>query len=273
MKKLILLAAAAWLCLGAGIARADMASAPGAMPGRGQFQAGLQGSWLFVQEYKNQDVKVSRGAASYSAAVKDAKITDDKSLMAGIAYGLSDRISVFAKLGVFNGGRFKFSSWDADSGAWWSNKFKLKSVFTWALGAKFRAFESPRGVGILLAVQYQRYDGRKAGDMESLEGGISHNDFQADFWQADLALSFYKKLGRLTPYAGLGYEHAELSIAGRANLGTPYANHIDFGDLENKDSLNAFVGLGWRATNNLSLTVQGNFIAHDALTLGLSWAF
>ena len=273
MKRLLLLTAAVLLALGVGYARAELTGDPGDMPGKGQFAVGLQGSWLISQEFKNRDVTVSRGQASYPAAIQDAKITDDKALMARIAYGMSDGFCVFAKLGAMDGGQFKFSSWDAESGSWWSNKFKLKTVFTWALGAKVRVLETSNGLGALLSAQYQRYDNRKTGDMDSDVGGISLNDFQADFWQAQVSASFYKKLGRFTPYAGLGYEHAELNISGRANLGTPWANRIDFGHLENQDSLGAFAGLSWQATNNSSLTIQGNFIAHTALTLGMSWAF
>ena len=273
MNKIMVLAAAVFLALGAGAARAELSLDPGDTPGKGQFTLGLQSAWILSRDFKNINAKVTRGSAGYSVAARNIKITDDKALMAGIAYGLSDQFSVFAKLGVLSGGRFKFSNWDADSGAWWSNKFRLETVFTWALGAKLRVFESTGGLGALLAAQYQRYDNRKTGDMESLEGGVSLNDFRADFWQADLGLSVYQKLGAFTPYIGLGYEHAEQNIAGHANLGTPYANHIDFGGLENTNSLNALAGLGWRASDHLSLTLQGNFIAHNAVGLGISWSF
>lgn len=273
MKRLVVLATAVWLSLGAGVAWAGMACAPGTMPRQGQFKVGVQGAWIFAQDFKDLDAKVSRGATSYSVAAKDLKITDDRSFMASIAYGVSNRFGIYAKLGVTDGGQFKFSNWDADSGTWWSNNFRLKSVFVWALGAKARVFESPEGLGVLLAAQYQRYDDRKTGDMASQGHGISLNDFQADFWQADVAASLYKKLGPLTCYAGLGYEHLELSMAGRANLGTSYANHIDFGDMENRDCLNAFVGLGWRVASNFYLTLQGDFMAHNAVTVGAGWAF
>ena len=273
MQRLLLLTTAALLFLWAGGAWADMTYDPSAMPRQGQFEVGVQGACVLSQDFKDLDATVSRGAASYSVAVKDTKITNDQSYMASVAYGVNDRFSLYAKLGVKDGGEFKFSNWDADSSTWWSNKFKLKSVLAWALGAKARLFESPEGLGALLAAQYQRYDGRKTGDMESQGHGVSLNDFKADYWQADVTASLYKKVGPLTPYVGLGYEHAELSIAGHANLGTSYANHIDFGDMKNQDSLNAFVGLGFRAANNLSLTLQGNFIAHNAVALGVSWAF
>ena len=273
MKKIMVLAAAVLLALGAGAARAELSLDSGDIPGKGQFTLGLQNSWILSRDFKNINAKVTRASAGYSVAARDIKVTDDKSLMASIAYGVSAQFSVFAKLGAQSGGRFKFSNWDADTGTWWSNKFRLKTVFTWALGAKLRVFETAGGLGALLAAQYQRHDNRKTGDMDSLQGGVSLNDFKADFWQADLALGVYQKLGAFTPYIGLGYEHAEQKIAGHANLGTPYANHIDFGGLENTDSLNALVGLGWRASDHLSLTLQGNFIAHNAVGLGISWSF
>lgn len=273
MKRVLLLAAAAWLALGVGSAWAGMACVPGALAKPGQFEAGVQGALIFGQDLKSLNVKVSRGAATYSVAAKDIKVTDDRSYMASIAYGVNDRFSVYAKLGGADGGEFKFSNWDADSGTWWSNKFKLKSVFAWALGAKVRLYQSPKGLGVMLSAQYLRYEDRKAGGMESQGHGTSLNDFKADYWQADLAASLYKNLGPLTIFAGLGYEHAELSIAGHANLGTIYANHIDFGDMQNQDSLNAFLGLGWRVTSNLFLTLQGDFIAHNAVALGAGWAF
>lgn len=273
MKRFLLFATAAWLLLGAGVARADMTCDPGAMPRQGRFGFAVQGAWIFSQDFKDFDAKISRGAAHYSVAAKDTKITDDRSFMAGVAYGLNDRVSLYAKLGVQDGGRFKFSNWDADSGTWWSNKFKLKNVFAWALGVKIRAFESPGGLGALLSAQYQRYDDRKSGDMESLGHGVSLNDFKADYWQADVAASLYKKLGALTIYAGLGYEHTELKISGYANLGTIYANHIDFGDMNNQDSLNAFVGLGWRISDDFSLTLRGDFISRNAVSLGVGRAF
>lgn len=273
MKRFLLLAIAAWLSLGVGDAWAGTARDPGAMPAKGKFAVGVEGAWIFAQDFKDLDAEVSRGAAHYSVAVKDAKITNDKAFMASVVYGVSDRFSLYAKLGIKDGGRFKFSNWDADSGTWWSNKFKLKSVFAWALGAKVGLFETPAGLGALLSGQYQRYDDRKTGEMESLGHGVSLNDFTADYWQADVAASVYQNLGPLTLYAGLGYERAELSIAGNANLGTVYANHIDLRDMKNNDNLSAFVGLGWRPASNLSLTLQGDFSAHDAVALGVNWAF
>ncbi len=273
MKMFLVSATAAWLFLGAGAVWADMTCDPSAMPRKGQFKVGVQGSWIFAQDLKDFDAKVTHGAAQYSVAVKDTKITNDQSYMASVAYGVNDRFSLYAKLGIKNGGQFKFSNWDADSGTWWSNKFKLKSVFAWALGAKVLVFESSEGLGALLAGQYQRYDDRKSGDMESQGHGISLNDFKADYWQTDISACIYKMLGPLTLYAGMGYEYAELRIAGYANLGTSYANYIDFGDMKNKDSLKAFVGLGWRVASNLSLTLQGDFITHNGVTLGVGWDF
>lgn len=273
MNRFLLLAIAAWLTLGAGGVRAEMIGDPSALPGPGQFEVGIRGGWIFGQDFRDRDVTVTSGGASYSVAARDMDITNDQSFMASLAYGVGDRFSVYAQLGVREGGRFHFSNWDGDSATWWSNEFKLKSVFTWALGAKARVFESPEGLGGLLAAQYLRYDDRETGDMDSQGHGTSINDFKADYWRADVAAVIYHKLGPVTPYAGLGYEHAELSISGRANLGTSYANHIDFGDIRNNNSLTALVGLSWRAGGNFSLTLQGTFISRNAVSLGVNWAF
>ena len=236
---------------------------PGTMPRQGQLKVGVQGAGIFAQDFKDFNATVSRGAASYSAAIKDAKITGDQSFMASVAYGVNDRFSVYAELGVRDGGRFKFSNWDAESGTWWSNKFKLRSVLAWALGAKVLVFESPDGLGALLAAQYQRYDDRKTGDMDSLEGGTSLNDFKADYWQANAAVSLYKKLGPITPYVGWAMNTAQLGIAGRANLGTPYANHLDFGDMKTRSASTPSWGLGLAGVQPLKPDPAGRFHGQD----------
>ncbi|MCB2186081.1 MAG: hypothetical protein KQJ78_06660 [Deltaproteobacteria bacterium] len=196
MNRFLGLAAAICLVLvGAGEGRADLTCAPIALPRPGQWEAGVQGAWIFSQDFRNINATVSRGGASYSVPVRDLQIDDDQSWLVRVAYGVNDHLSIFAKLGVTDGGQFKFRNWDGDSGSWWSNEFKLKSVFTWAGGAQVRVFETAAGLGALLAAQYQRYDDRKTGDMDSHGHGTSYNDFQAAYWQADVAASLYQKLG------------------------------------------------------------------------------
>ncbi|HOO77228.1 MAG TPA: hypothetical protein PLZ73_04995 [bacterium] len=273
MKKLIVSAISTWLFLRVGGAGADMTCDPGTMPRPGQFQVGLQGAWTCSQYFEDVEARITRGEESYLVAAKDIKVTDDRSFMVGLAYGVSDRFGVYAELGLKDGGTFHFSDWEADGGTWWSNEFDLKSVFAWGLGAKLRVFESREGLGLVLAARYQRYDDRETGDMEYPGPGVSRNDFKADYWQADVAAVVYQKLGPVIPYAGLGYEYAELTIAGRANLGTPYADHIDFGAMNSDDGLNAVVGLGWRPAGGCGVTLQGDFITRTAVALGVNYAF
>lgn len=273
MKKSIVLAISTWLFLRGGGARADMTCDPGILPRQGQFQVGLQGAWIFLQDFEDVKARITRGEENYLVETKDIKIEDDRSFMAGLAYGVNDRFSVYAELGLKNGGRFHFSDWETESGTWWSNEFNLKSVFAWGLGAKLRVFESREGLGLVLAARYQRYDDRKTGDMEYPGPGVSYNDFKADYWQADVAAVVYRKLGPVIPYVGLGYEYAELTIAGRANLGTPYADYIDFGGMNSEDSLNAVVGLGWRPAGACGVTLQGDFITRTAVALGIHYTF
>lgn len=271
MKKLLLVVVAVGLAMDVGNAGAGMTFKPGAMLKPGQFDVGVQGTYLVEQDLEYNAVKASRKSKTYIVPTKNVKIADDKSYMATVAYGVTHWLNLYAKLGMTDGGKLELTTFEG--GVWGDSEIKLKGVFAWALGVKGRVFETRDGLGLLLAAQYLRYDDRKTGDTESVRFGRAVNDYSVSYWQADLAASLYKKLGPVTPYIGLGYEYAELNMSGTDQPGSKFTYEVDLDDVNNNDNLNAFVGLDWSITKNLLLNLQGDFIAQTAVTLGVSWAF
>lgn len=113
---------------------------------------------------------------------KGADFENDQYYMATFTYGIIDRINVFAKVGMVDGGNW----YDYEAGSNW--KGDLESNLVWAVGAKGKLYEFQNGLGFGLAAQYLRYDNRKVKNWSNQETGESASQLG---WATDDKLNFW----------------------------------------------------------------------------------
>jgi outer membrane protein W len=194
--------------------------------------------------------------------------------MATITYGLFDRLNVFARLGLADGGKWL----DYQPGNNW--KGELESNFVWAVGAKFAAIQLDNGFGMNLAGQYLRYDDRSVEDWRSEETGQSasqlgwNTDDNIDYWQADFVLTAQWAFGAFTPYVGAGYSYYNVNYKGQWTHQDPRIGWIKYDStFENDQNFSGLVGFDVDLGEHFKINAQGTFISRTAVSLGLSWTF
>ena len=194
--------------------------------------------------------------------------------MATITYGLFDRLNVFARLGLADGGDWL----DYQPGNNW--KAKLDSNFVWALGAKFDAIKLNNGFGMIMGAQYLRYDNRKVSDWKSEETGQSagqlgwNTNDSIDYWQADFVLTAQWTFGAFTPYVGAGYSWYKVNHNGDWTNSDSRIGWIKYdSSFENSNPFSGLVGFDVDLGDHFKINAQGTFVSRTAVSLGLSYCF
>ena len=241
------------------------------IPGK-QFDVGVQGTWVFKQTFDDYDLESKSSDGSVDTARRSAKFENDRFLLATITYGLIDRLNLFVKLGLVDGGEFKESS---PRGEW---KASMESNFVWAVGAKGMVFEMQNGIGFVVGAQYLRYDNRELNNWTFLptgatpEGEGSTTDDQIDYWQVDAVATVNYTIDRFTPYVGAGYSYSDVKEKGRWTH--PDGSWDDYdASFNNENKVSVLVGTDVDLGKSFKVNLQGTFISRTALTLGISYAF
>jgi opacity protein-like surface antigen len=248
------------------------AAGPADQVAKGQFQVGIEGSWLGQEKFKDaQERYVFSDDGSGQRTAREVQVRDDYMLSAKLAYGVTDWLSVFARVGRAERGSLRETL--GASGEW---QAQMKPALVWGLGAQGRVFQLDSGLGLLVGAEYLRYDNRGVGQWRYPDGTSTADygtsvDSKIDYWRAEANATLYWKLGCLTPYAGLEYSYSELSLDERW-FGDGYWSTYAW-ETKNAENLGAFVGLALEITPALKLDLRGNFISREELLLGVSYAF
>ena len=272
MKKVLTLLVVLFVISG-GVASAQELGNSAKLIKQGQFDVGFQWSSIFKQGFEDYDLKRTYSGGYKNTGRKGADFENDQYYMVAITYGIFDRINVFAKLGMVDGGKWL----DYQAGNNW--KGDLESNFVWAIGAKGKVCEFDNGLGFGLAAQYMRYDNRKVKDWRSLETGETAADLgwatddKFDYWQLDLMANAYLTCAAFTPYVGAGYTYYDVSFKGKWTQEGAY-EWIDYdASFTNENNFTALVGMDVDLGMNFKANIQGTFVSSTALTLGISYCF
>jgi len=274
MKKGFIFALTALFVFTGGVVLAQELGNPAKLIKKGQIDVGVEGVYNIKQSFSNYTLSrtYSNGTSDSSRAGADFK--DDAFYMATITYGVLDRLNVFARLGLADGGEWK----DYQAGNNW--KANLESNFVWALGAKFDALTLDKGFGVIMAGQYLRYDNRKVKDWTSQETGQSagqlgwNTDDSIDFWQADFVVTTYWTFGAFTPYVGAGYSYYKVSHDGKWTHNDPRIGWINYNSsFENDQNFSGLIGFDIDLGEHFKINAQGTFVSRTAVSLGLSYCF
>jgi len=274
MKKLFAIAVASVVVFMGGVVFAQELGNPAKLIGKGEIDVGFQGTVVLKQSFSNYTLNRSYANGSSDSSRVGADFEDDAFYMATITYGVLDRLNVFARLGLVDGGKWL----DYQPGNNW--KGNLESNFAWALGAKFDALKLDNGFGVVLGGQYLRYDNRKVKDWRSEETGQSAGQLgwstndTIDYWQADFVVSTLWTIGAFTPYVGAGYSFSKVSSDGQWTNSDPRIGWVKYdSSFENSNKFSGLVGLDVDLGEHFKVNLQGTFITRTAVSLGLSYCF
>jgi len=274
MKRLFAFTLAALVMFIGGVVFAQELGNPAKLIGKGQFDVGLQGTLVIKQSFSDYTLDRSFANGSNDSSRVGADFEDDAYYMATVTYGVLDRLNVFARLGLADGGKWL----DYQAGNNWTGK--LESNFVWALGAKFDALKLDNGFGVIMGAQYLRYDDRKVNDWQSQETGQSagqlgwNTNDTIDYWQADFVLTTYWTIGAFTPYVGGGITYSEVNYNGQWTNNDPRIGWIKYdSSFENSNKFSGLVGFDVDLGEHFKINAQGTFISRTAVSLGLSYCF
>ena len=257
-----------------GVAQAGELGNPAMLIKQGQFDVGFQWTSMFKQSFEDYDLKRSYSDGTTNTGRKGADFENDQYYMATFTYGIIDRINVFAKLGMVDGG--KWLDYQADNN--W--KGDLESNFVWAVGAKGKVYEFTNGLGFGLAAQYLRYDDRKVKNWQSMETGETASDLgwstddKLDYQQLDVMANAYWTIGAFSPYVGAGYTYYKVNFSGKWTNQIPFYGQVGYdASFSNENGFTALIGLDADLGMNFKANIQGTFVSSTALTLGISYCF
>lgn len=274
MKRLLAFTLVAIVVFIAGAASAQELGNPAKLIQQGQIDVGLQGTLITMQSFSDYELRRSFSNGTHDSSRKDADFENDGFYMATITYGLIDRINLFAKFGLADGGKWI----DHQAGNDW--KGNLESQFVWAVGAKGNAVEFDNGFRVEIGAQYLRYDNREVKNWRNLETGQTasqlgwNTDDKLDYWQVDFVITTHWTIGAFTPYVGGGYSWSKVDFNGRWTNQAPGIGWVNFASsFENENKASALVGLDVDLGDHFKVNLQGTFISRTAVTLGVSYCF
>jgi hypothetical protein len=274
MKKVFAFTLAAFVIFAGGVAFAQELGNPAKLIEKGEIDVGFEGVLYTKQSFSDYRLNRTYSNRAPDTSKVGADFENDAFYMATITYGVLDRLNVFARLGLADGGDWL----DYQPGNNW--KGKLESNFVWALGAKFDALKLDNGFGVVMGAQYLRYDDRKVKDWSSQETGQSagqlgwNTNDTIDYWQADFVLSTHWTIGAFTPYVGAGYSWSKVSYKGEWTHQDPRFGWIKYdSSFENSNKFSGLVGFDVALGDHFKVNVQGTFISRTAVGLGLSYCF
>lgn len=276
MRKLCLLGLILGLMAMPGLAWAAPMGLTGKQLQQGQFAMGLTGSYVFEHRFAPTEMARTVNYASQSAAQVETKFKDDQRYMLQFAYGVSDRVALYVAAGTATNGSYYLH--DVTTNQRWTAR--LKNSFVWALGAQTQVWKLPNGIGLDLVAQYLRFDDRKVKDWTNETTGFQAGEGWATqdkidyFWQAEVLAKMSWTLGMFTPYVGAGWSHAEAKYTGswlgvKGNPDTVEYN----AQLVSNDELLTTAGVEVALRQNLSLTLEGRFLAETEAGFGLNYKF
>lgn len=274
MKKRLALTLAAIVVFIAGTGFAQELGNPAKLIKKGQIDVGVEGTLVIKQSFSDYTLDRSYSNGTSDSSRVGADFENDAYYMATVTYGVLDRVNVFARLGLADGGEWL----DYQAGNNW--KGNLESNFVWALGAKFDAIQTDNGFGMVMAAQYLRYDDRKVNDWKNQETGQSagqlgwNTNGSIDYWQADFVLTAKWTLGAFTPYVGGGYSWSNVNYNGEWTNSDPQIGWIKYdSSFENSNKFSGLVGFDVDLGEHFKINAQGTFISRTAVSLGLSYCF
>ncbi len=274
MKRGIVFGVAFFVILAVGSAFAQQLGNPAKLIGQGQIDVGVEGVLNTKQRFSDYRLNRTYSDGTTDSSRVGADFENDAFYMATVTYGIFDRVNVFARLGVADGGDWK----DYQAGNNW--KASLESNFVWALGAKVDALKLDNGFAVTLAGQYLRYDDRDVKDWRSQETGQSASQLgwntndSIDYWQADFVLTTRMTFGMFTPYVGAGYSYYRVDYDGQWTHRDPRIGWIEYSsNFENDQPFSGLVGLDVDLGDHFKINAQGTFISRTAVGLGLSYCF
>jgi len=248
---------------------------PAGMLPRGAFAAGFQFHWMIHQSFGEYDLQRAYSDGTGGTDVKEARFEVDEIYAATVAYGLLDRVNVFASVGTTGQGR-----WESDEAGVDDWESELHSRLVWCVGGKVQVLGAPGRPGLLAAVSYLQYRGRPAWDWVYLPTGETaaaigwETQDRIDYDQVAVAATMVWPVGRFLPYAGLGYTYSRFELDGRW-VYSPYpALWVDYRGASTRDTeFNLLAGADLRLAPSWTLSFQGNLVSQYSVTFGISYRF
>ncbi len=243
-------------------------------PGGWSLGAGVD--YVYRLHFDQYDLNRRFAGAGGDQERKEAEFQEDVFTMATLAYGLSPRLNLMARVGLVDGGKWLDKSLDRDEQ--WEGK--LGRVLAWALGVRFRPWrQAPGGPGLLLTAWYLRYDHRPVKEWRNRNRGYPADDYwntddRIDYWQLDLEAVAYWPLGPAVPYAGVGYTRFRLEQEGSWRARQQGLLDVDYdSSLQGRENLTLLAGLELDLGGRLFMDLRGLFLARTQVSLGLAYRF
>lgn len=285
------------LLFSAGVARAE---SPATL-GQGKVSVGVEGGFVFDKDMEIDSAEMTWKDAS--GAVDDVDDTDaiksvtgginyeEDSVHAKVAYGVLDKLDIYAKLGMAKGTIDNTLNYPGDD---LSYILEEDGGFSWALGVKGVLYEFLNGVRIGGSAEfgmrkndvtgYADLNGTRYGPEEYLIAddwftGATSATYSAEeestMWE--IALSISKQFGQALPYVGLKYADRKIetssTFTGLDGSGTVVGSMEEKYTFKPEDTIGIFVGTDYNVTENLTLNVEGKFVNETAIAFGASYKF
>jgi opacity protein-like surface antigen len=255
----------------AGAGQDQPAAGPG-MVAAGQWQVGVSSTWQARERFTDTVEFSSENGAPGSEASRGPKMSDDRLHLASLSYGLGRRLTLSARAGLAEGGKL---SEMLGNGEWTA---KLKPVFVWGVGGRALLWEAGNGLGLTAGLSYLRYDDRGIDEWASSDRGWTTSqggvgvDGKVDYWRVDANALAHWRLGRVTPYLGLGYAYAELDdVDTWARPGGIWSRY-EF-STHSKDNWGLLGGVQAELAPGLNLALGFACLVREELSLSLTWEF
>jgi opacity protein-like surface antigen len=277
------------------VASAGPLGAPGANVPAGKLSVGIEGDYgTRKQEYDatvNQTyrVRLSTGILTERPEAFSESGTDKLKTTAAFlkpAYGVTDKINLFARIGLSN---VKGGSDDCEDDP--SGCVSSDNASAYGAGVQATLFENEK-VRVGLTGQATVHSSRKAGVEEKLtidpgstmkyDSGRSYSFPNGDTWtisnskikwtEYEAALGAAFKLGQAVPYVGVNYSKASAKFT--SDLSSTFTSSGSLSiDYKEKSPFGVHGGVAVSLSNNMSLGAEVRLLNQTALSISLGYAF
>jgi len=188
---------------------------------------------------------------------------------AELALGITEWNNVYMKFGTAN-----LSYWiNSDNGR--SQVIKYNYGLMWGIGTD-AFYEIVDNFGLGADVQFNTWHtnadtitGSKSTTFIQ-KGSLSVYDFQTAVY---LAYNYHLSTDTLTPYVGGYYSRFKVNIDKAIEFQDPNFVYVQDASMKSKDNFGLLAGLSVTATENISLKLEGRFIAENAISFGANYKF
>lgn len=250
---------------------------PARMLKRGDFNIGLTAAYIIKTDLAEYDLHRTGSDGSSVTRRHKSEFENEAQVMAEAAFGLTNWLNVYGRLGTITDGRL--SDNDNDTGDKW--QADLGTALVWQVGGRVSLYRFETGLNIVVDASYLRYDNRAVTGWNNQTQGYSVDDY----WNTDDSMAYQQfgarlmadwSYGRINLFGGVGYAYGRAEYRGRWEVSSDPSRYTSYNyesAMDLRTNITALAGFEARIVDSLIVGFSANFVSRTAVSLWVGYTF